>query len=42
MRDSRSPGQRRANEVLALPIYPEMTDTQLETVVDAVAAFYQR
>jgi dTDP-4-amino-4,6-dideoxygalactose transaminase len=34
--------EKAANEVLALPIYPEMTDTQQETVVDAVAAFCQR
>jgi dTDP-4-amino-4,6-dideoxygalactose transaminase len=29
-----------ANEVLALPIYPELRDDEQETVVDAIASFY--
>jgi len=31
-----------AAEVLALPIYPELTDRQQETVVEAIRQFYQR
>ena len=31
-----------AGEVLALPIYPELTESQLEYVVDRVAAFYRQ
>jgi dTDP-4-amino-4,6-dideoxygalactose transaminase len=34
--------EKAAAEVLALPLYPELTDAQQETVVQAVAAFYQR
>lgn len=30
-----------ANEVLALPVYPELTDAQRRHVVDAIAAFYR-
>lgn len=30
-----------ANQVLSLPIYPELTDAQLQTVVGAIEAFYQ-
>jgi dTDP-4-amino-4,6-dideoxygalactose transaminase len=30
-----------ANESLALPIYPELTETQQATVVDAIKSFYQ-
>jgi dTDP-4-amino-4,6-dideoxygalactose transaminase len=33
--------ERAAAEVLALPIYPGLSDTQVETVVEAVAAFYR-
>jgi dTDP-4-amino-4,6-dideoxygalactose transaminase len=31
--------ERLANEVLSLPMYPELTDTQVDTVADAVADF---
>ena len=33
--------ERAAAEVLALPIYPELTDAQQEAVVAAIAAFYR-
>lgn len=33
--------ERAAQEVLALPIYPELTETQQRAVVDAIAAFYR-
>ncbi len=33
--------ERAAQEVLALPMYPELTDAQQRTVVDAIAAFYR-
>src|SRR5262249_26262003 len=33
-------GERAAKEVLALPIYPELTREQIDAVVDAVARFY--
>lgn len=32
--------ERLAEEVLSLPMYPEMTDAQVESVVDEVRAFY--
>jgi dTDP-4-amino-4,6-dideoxygalactose transaminase len=32
--------ERAAQETLALPVYPELSETQLGAVVDAVAAFY--
>jgi dTDP-4-amino-4,6-dideoxygalactose transaminase len=32
--------ERAAKEVLALPIYPELTDAQLQYVVDQIASFY--
>jgi dTDP-4-amino-4,6-dideoxygalactose transaminase len=32
--------ERAANEVLALPIYPEFREDEVETVVDAVRRFY--
>ena len=32
--------ERAANEVLALPIYPELRDDEVETVADAVRRFY--
>lgn len=31
-----------ANESLAIPIYPELSETMVETVVDTIAAFYGR
>lgn len=34
--------EQAAKEVLALPIYPELTDVQQRTVVDALTAFYRR
>ena len=34
--------ERAAREVLALPIYPEIARTQVETVVEAIAVFYGR
>jgi dTDP-4-amino-4,6-dideoxygalactose transaminase len=32
--------ERATREVLALPMYPELTDEQQRTVVDAIARFY--
>jgi len=32
--------ERAAKEVLALPIYPELREDEVETVVDAIRAFY--
>ena len=34
--------ERAAAEVLALPLYPELSEAQQESVVDAIAAFYAR
>jgi dTDP-4-amino-4,6-dideoxygalactose transaminase len=34
--------ERAAEEVLALPIFPELTETQLQYVVDTIAGFYRR
>ena len=34
--------ERAANEVLSLPIYPELTRTQLDEVISAVRTFYGR
>ena len=34
--------ERAAEETLALPIYPELTDEQLVLVADAIAEFYQK
>jgi len=33
--------ERAAAEVLALPIFPELTETQLQYVVDSIAAHYR-
>jgi len=33
--------ERAANEVLALPIYPELTRPHVETVVEGIARFYR-
>jgi dTDP-4-amino-4,6-dideoxygalactose transaminase len=33
--------ERAAAEVVALPIYPELTRTQAETVVEGIARFYR-
>ena len=33
---------RAAGETLALPIYPELTEAQLQYVVDTIAAFYRK
>lgn len=34
--------EQAAAETLALPIYPELTETQLQYVVDSIAAYYRR
>jgi dTDP-4-amino-4,6-dideoxygalactose transaminase len=34
--------ERAAKQVLSLPIYPELTQAQLEEVAGAVRAFYDR
>jgi dTDP-4-amino-4,6-dideoxygalactose transaminase len=34
--------ERAANETIALPIYPELDEVQLQYVIDAVAEFYRR
>ena len=33
--------EKAAGEILSLPMYPEMTDTQVQQVVDAVREFYR-
>ncbi|MBI5034803.1 MAG: DegT/DnrJ/EryC1/StrS family aminotransferase [Chloroflexi bacterium] len=33
--------EKAANEILSLPIYPEMTDAKVQQVVDAVKEFYR-
>jgi dTDP-4-amino-4,6-dideoxygalactose transaminase len=34
--------ERASNEVVSLPIFPELEPSQLEQVVSAIAAFYKR
>jgi dTDP-4-amino-4,6-dideoxygalactose transaminase len=34
--------ERAADEILALPIFPELTEAQQMYVIDRVKAFYQR
>lgn len=34
--------ERAAEQTLALPIYPELTETQLQYVVDSIASYYRR
>lgn len=34
--------EQAASETLALPIYPELSETQLQYVVDTIAGFYRR
>ncbi|HEY9228853.1 MAG TPA: DegT/DnrJ/EryC1/StrS family aminotransferase, partial [Gemmatimonadaceae bacterium] len=34
--------ERAAGEVLSLPIYPELTNAQLDEVIQHVRAFYGR
>ncbi len=34
--------ERAATETLALPIFPELTETQLQYVVDTIVAFYRK
>jgi dTDP-4-amino-4,6-dideoxygalactose transaminase len=34
--------EKAAEEVLALPIYPELTEDQQMAVVDRIKAFYKR
>jgi len=34
--------ERAADETVALPIYPELEDAQLQYVVDSIADFYRR
>jgi dTDP-4-amino-4,6-dideoxygalactose transaminase len=34
--------ERAATETLALPIYPELAEAQLQYVVDTLAGFYHR
>jgi len=33
--------ERLAGEVLSLPVFPDLTDAEVETVVDAVASFFR-
>jgi len=33
--------ERASQEVLALPVFPEMSDQQQDRVVDSIAAFYR-
>jgi dTDP-4-amino-4,6-dideoxygalactose transaminase len=34
--------EQAANDILSLPMYPEMTDAQVQQVVDAVKEFYRQ
>jgi dTDP-4-amino-4,6-dideoxygalactose transaminase len=34
--------ERAATEVLALPVYPELTENQLDYVVEMIARFFEK
>ena len=39
--DVRRLTERAAREVISLPVYPELTRSQLDRVIDVVRAFYR-